>query len=1143
MKNVEVDGVTYNGVSSVSLRTTSGSYANFIDEDETTQTVVNSVSGKIIHVDDAVTNGVQDLELFDSGGTEITAATTVCIANKNLFRIDLLSASTVSKGITFTKNADGSITANGTSTGTYASASVTLDPAIFQAGQVFTISCGKSTGDLYVQLILNYTDGTTDYLVSRTGPTVFMVPKAVSTVTASVQITASGVTLTNQTIYPQIELAGTPSAFVMNTYSQISYNGSTMPTLPASVANLWTSSSSVASMTMTYTVDVSANADHLQSQNDATTAVMLAKITRPEGGTIGQVLTKIGDDEETWDDVHGLPDGGTNGQVLTHTEDGAAWRTPTIDEITDNSSLPVPSSVLYDAFRDIETDKISKPAGGTTGQVLKKTASGSEWGDAVDSTARASISAETTARQTADTALSGQISALQASVGSPLVASTAAAMEDTTKVYVYTGSETGYTAGNWYYYDGSAWVSGGVYNSVAVQTDATLTGAGVAADAKAAGDGINEVMSQISTISLGIDEDDGLLYIYVNGLKQGEGVEIDSAPKAQVIYNLLNSFSTGGGTATLGSPYLATLSADTGVTIDSVIISMGNADITSSVYNQSNKVINIPSVTGDVSITVSAVTNPDTITLTDVDSSLQEATSNAVESANEADAQCIQFVILTDTHGAANGQKSQNAVRYLLKNSRANKLFWLGDISETNWSSSEYQTFRAPLLNCAEKVYPTIGNHEWFANNAWSNLTEIYTDFLEDKGDALVGNPEHFYFYFDDEPSKTRYIFINTSDGSTEAVTNTQLTWLQTAVQLPSSAWGIVVFSHYSFDNSANHEYSSKSIQIRDILLSTNGEIISHFCGHSHADIQTVLDYSFYEQIIDNDSEPLQSISVVNINRSTGSVYITRIGHGTDIQYNYKNLPTKLEYTITNSLTGCTNTNTSSSIIGGRAYSGTINANQNYEMDSVTVTMEGIDITSTAYDSTTGAVSIASVTGNIVITATAIYLEPITEFTSAGLVASSTPGSWSLTPATFHADMPEVLTFIMKPWEGDAGMPTGFRNGTICRYGLRTTGYTYSYRNIGTPADASSDSALTSVVVNGQRYVYFTITSAMESSAYDLYTADIAGGKIAHTSAVRGYSNTGSGQWTPIDAWVVPYAYSENIIKRLPVHETAEESE
>ena len=34
-------------------------------------------------------------------------------------------------------------------------------------------------------------------------------------------------------------------------------------------------------------------------------------------------------------------------------------------------------------------------------------------------------------------------------VGSPLTASTAAGMTDTDKIYVYTGSETGMTAGHW----------------------------------------------------------------------------------------------------------------------------------------------------------------------------------------------------------------------------------------------------------------------------------------------------------------------------------------------------------------------------------------------------------------------------------------------------------------------------------------------------------------------------------------------------------------------------------------------------------------------------------------------------------------------------------------------------------------------
>lgn len=62
---------------------------------------------------------------------------------------------------------------------------------------------------------------------------------------------------------------------------------------------------------------------------------------------------------------------------------------------------------------------------------------------------------------------------VQAAYGAPLVAATAAAMTDHTRVYVYTGSESGYTNGNWYYWDGSAWASGGVYNSSAVNVDST----------------------------------------------------------------------------------------------------------------------------------------------------------------------------------------------------------------------------------------------------------------------------------------------------------------------------------------------------------------------------------------------------------------------------------------------------------------------------------------------------------------------------------------------------------------------------------------------------------------------------------------------------------------------------------------------
>ena len=84
--------------------------------------------------------------------------------------------------------------------------------------------------------------------------------------------------------------------------------------------------------------------------------------------------------------------------------------------------------------------------------------------------------------------------------GSPLVADAVEDMTDQSRVYVYTGSESGMTAGHWYYYDGSAWTDGGVYNAVEVDTDTTLTIAGKAADAKKVGDELADVKEDLSAL-------------------------------------------------------------------------------------------------------------------------------------------------------------------------------------------------------------------------------------------------------------------------------------------------------------------------------------------------------------------------------------------------------------------------------------------------------------------------------------------------------------------------------------------------------------------------------------------------------------------------------------------------------------------
>lgn len=77
-------------------------------------------------------------------------------------------------------------------------------------------------------------------------------------------------------------------------------------------------------------------------------------------------------------------------------------------------------------------------------------------------------------------------------------------------------------------------------------------------------------------------------------------------------------------------------------------------------------------------------------------------------------------------------------------------------------------------------------------------------------------------------------------------------------------------------------------------------------------------------------------------------------------------------YTITNTLTNATNDNTTSVITEGVSYTATITADEGYTLTgaAVSVTMGGTDITADAY--VDGVITIASVTGNVVITVTAV---------------------------------------------------------------------------------------------------------------------------------------------------------------------------
>ena len=85
-------------------------------------------------------------------------------------------------------------------------------------------------------------------------------------------------------------------------------------------------------------------------------------------------------------------------------------------------------------------------------------------------------------------------------------------------------------------------------------------------------------------------------------------------------------------------------------------------------------------------------------------------------------------------------------------------------------------------------------------------------------------------------------------------------------------------------------------------------------------------------------------------------------------------IDTKTYYQVTTNCTNCATNNGTSRVAEGTKYEATITANDGYVLKSITVTMNGVNITSSAVSG--GKITVASVTGDIVITAVAEVAGP-----------------------------------------------------------------------------------------------------------------------------------------------------------------------
>lgn len=349
--------------------------------------------------------------------------------------------------------------------------------------------------------------------------------------------------------------------------------------------------------------------------------------------------------------------------------------------------------------------------------------------------------------------------------------------------------------------------------------------------------------------------------------------------------------------------------------------------------------------------------------------------------------------------------------------------------------------------------FRTVGNHDTGEYGTLVGAEYLYEAIGSKCEGATYGSTTYGYCYRDFTDKKVRVICLNTSEGETdsgksanEVVSAAQRLWFaQTLYDVGSKAdaadWSIIVLGHYSLDFGGAYPLSNiVYAYVNGNRITENGKtvnfrgnnaasFIADFHGHTHCfktdslyrviwsesananvgeayDAKRVCvpnvsyyrnnyygdtnffgftysDDTTYEKTINSGKDTAFVVNVVDLDNKI--IYSFCYGAGVDRVISYGS---KVYHSINNTLSHVVTDNEATSIEDGAAYTATLTADTGYILNSVTVTMGETNITSTAYSD--GSISIASVTGDIVITAVATK---IVSYTNQVTISTDTDGN------------------------------------------------------------------------------------------------------------------------------------------------------
>lgn len=378
--------------------------------------------------------------------------------------------------------------------------------------------------------------------------------------------------------------------------------------------------------------------------------------------------------------------------------------------------------------------------------------------------------------------------------------------------------------------------------------------------------------------------------------------------------------------------------------------------------------------------------------------------------------------------------------------------------------------------------FRTVGNHDTGEYSTLVGAEYLFSAIGKYCEGATYGSTEYGYCYRDFADKKLRVICLNTGEGETiggasanYVCSPAQRLWFaQTLHDVGSKSdavsWSVLVLAHYPLDYGGTYPMSNivkayvegGSTTENGTVVNFNGhnaaKFVANVHGHNHcfqfgklhsvangqgtefdawrmctpnacfyrnnSGVTTIYGISFgdpapYDKTAGTGKDTAFNINVLN--PSEQAIYSFCYGAGIDRTIGYA---ATIYRSITNSLSHVSNSNAAVSVEDGAAYTATLTADSGYTMGNVVIKMGGTDITSTAYTASTGAISIASVTGDVTITAVATKIVTYTNLVptavdSSGASAPYTDGKY-LGSNGAPSDMSGFVTTGFIPFDGGA---------------------------------------------------------------------------------------------------------------------------